>query len=51
VGWTDADALRAAVDGEVGDPIRDLLVRRGRAHAAITDLALALEGLKGKASN
>jgi hypothetical protein len=48
---TEANALMAAVDVELGDPIRDLLVRRGRAHAAITDLALALEGLRAKGAN
>jgi hypothetical protein len=47
-GQNRADSLTAAVDVELGDPIRDLLVRRGRAHAAITDLALALEGLRAK---
>jgi hypothetical protein len=41
----------ATVDVELGDPIRDLLVRRGRAHAAITDLALALEGPRAKGAN
>jgi hypothetical protein len=48
VGQTEADSLMAAVDVELGDPIRDLLVRRGRAHAAIADLALALEGLRAR---
>jgi hypothetical protein len=47
-GRVDNGSLAAAVDAEIGDPIRDLLVRRGRAHAAITDLALTLEGLRGK---
>jgi hypothetical protein len=51
VGQTEADSLMAAVDVELGDPIRDLLVRRGRAHAAITDLALALEGLRARGAN
>jgi hypothetical protein len=51
LGQTQADSLMATVDVELGDPIRDLLVRRGRAHAAITDLALALEGLRAKGAN
>jgi len=38
--------LMARVDLEIGAPIRDLLVQRGRAHAAITDLALALGDLE-----
>ena len=38
--------LTARVDLEIGGPIRDLLVQRGRAHAAITDLALALGDLE-----
>ncbi len=45
----DVEYLTSAVDTEIGDPIRELLVQRGRAHAAITDLALALEGIEGKA--
>jgi hypothetical protein len=45
-GQMEDDSLPGLVDGEIGDPIRDLLVRRGRAHAAITDLSLALEGLR-----
>ncbi len=40
--------LTARVDLEMGGPIRDLLVQRGRAHAAITDLALALGDLERK---
>ncbi len=40
--------LTARVDLEIGGPIRDLLVQRGRAHAAITDLALALGDLERK---
>lgn len=42
----DRDDLAAAVDAEIGGPIRDLLVQRGRAHAAITDLALTLGDLE-----
>jgi hypothetical protein len=38
--------LIARVDIEIGGPIRELLVQRGRAHAAITDLALALGNLE-----
>ncbi len=48
-GLLDVESLSSAVDTEIGDPIRELLVQRGRAHAAITDLALALEGIEGKA--
>jgi hypothetical protein len=44
----DPVALSAAVDVEIGEPIRELLVQRGRAHAAITDLALALGDLERK---
>lgn len=40
------DDLIASVDVEIGGPIRELLVQRGRAHAAITDLALALGDLE-----
>jgi hypothetical protein len=42
----DREDLIARVDLEIGGPIRDLLVHRGRAHAAITDLALALGDLE-----
>ena len=42
----DREDLIARVDLEVGGPIRDLLVQRGRAHAAITDLALGLGDLE-----
>ena len=42
----DREDLMARVDLEIGGPIRDLLVQRGRAHAAITDLALALGDLE-----
>lgn len=38
--------LMASVDVEVGRPIREVLVQRGRANAAITDLALALGDLE-----
>ena len=41
-----SDDLANAVDVRIGGPIRDLLVQRGRAHAAITDLALALGDLE-----
>jgi hypothetical protein len=41
----DPDSLSTMVDEEIGDRVRQLLVQRGRAHAAITDLALALEGM------
>jgi GTP-binding protein EngB required for normal cell division len=44
----DHDALAAMVDTEIGDRVRALLVQRGRAHAAITDLALALHDVAGK---
>jgi hypothetical protein len=42
------DDLVATVDVEIGGPIREILVQRGRAHAAITDLALALGDLERK---
>ena len=45
-GRLDREDLIARVDVEIGGPIRDLLVHRGRAHAAITDLALALGDLE-----
>ncbi|MGH8942668.1 MAG: hypothetical protein ACRDWF_07620 [Acidimicrobiia bacterium] len=45
-GHLDREDLIARVDLEIGGPIRDLLVHRGRAHAAITDLALALGDLE-----
>ena len=41
--------LPSRVDQMIGDPIRQLLVQRGRAHAAITDLALALDSLERRA--
>jgi hypothetical protein len=47
----DVPSLTSAVDIEIGDAVRELLVRRGRAHAAITDLALALEGLRERPVN
>ncbi len=36
-------ALRDALDREVGDPARDLLARRSRAHASITELVARIE--------
>lgn len=45
-GGQGMDELAAVVDAEIGDPIRELLMQRGRAHAAITDLALALGDLE-----
>jgi hypothetical protein len=39
------DDLLDRIDEGIGNPIRELLVRRGRAHAAITELALALDDL------
>ena len=45
-GAMDREDLMTRVDLEIGGPIRDLLVQRGRAHAAITDLALALGDLE-----
>lgn len=44
----DPDALTAVVDTAIGDKVRELLVQRGRAHAAITELALALDDMAGK---
>jgi len=38
--------LVTRVDEVIGNPIRQLLVQRGRAHAAITELALALGDLE-----
>ncbi len=43
---SSSDDLANAVDVRIGGPIRDLLVQRGRAHATITDLALALGDLE-----
>lgn len=43
-----APDLITTVDAEIGNPIRELLVRRGQAHAAIADLALALGDLERK---
>jgi hypothetical protein len=45
-GRLDREDLITRVDLEIGGPIRDILVKRGRAHAAITDLALALGDLE-----
>lgn len=42
--------LVARVDEVIGDPIRHVLVQRGRAHAAVTELALALGDLERKSS-
>ncbi len=53
-GTPDADAtagyerLEPEVNRVIGDPIRDLLARRGLAHAAIADLALAVGSLERK---
>jgi hypothetical protein len=51
---TDASAgyerLEPEVNRVIGDPIRDLLARRGMAHAAIADLALAVGSLERKAT-
>jgi hypothetical protein len=47
----EPDPLISMVDTTIGDPVRRLLVQRGRAHAAITELALALEGLRGRKAN
>ena len=44
------EELVARVDVVIGDPIRHLLVQRGRAHAAVTELALALGDLERKSS-
>jgi hypothetical protein len=44
------DHLIDRVDVVIGNPIRELLVRRGRAHAAITELALALGDLERRAT-
>jgi len=41
-----SEDLATAVDVRIGGPIRDLLMLRGRAHATITDLALALGDLE-----
>lgn len=48
-GEPGADHVASAVDEEIGGPIRELLMERGRAHAAITDLALALGDLGRRA--
>jgi len=48
---TPADQrLSSSLDREIGDPIRELLAARGRAHAAIADLSLAISDLKDKAT-
>jgi hypothetical protein len=44
------EELVVRVDEVIGDPIRHLLVQRGRAHAAVTELALALGDLERKSS-
>jgi len=41
-----APDLVTTVDAEIGNPIRELLMRRGQAHAAIADLSLALGDLE-----
>ena len=46
----ERDHLIDRVDEVIGNPIRELLVRRGRAHAAITELALALGDLERRAT-
>ncbi len=38
----DRGALEDAVERQIGDPVRDLLSRRSRAQAAVTELALGL---------
>jgi GTP-binding protein EngB required for normal cell division len=43
---TGYERLEPEVDRVIGDPIRDLLARRGLAHAAIADLALAVGSLE-----
>jgi GTP-binding protein EngB required for normal cell division len=45
-----AQGLQSAVDLAVGNPIRDLLAARGRAHAAIADLALAVGDLERRST-
>jgi hypothetical protein len=42
--------LVARVDEVIGNPIRHVLVQRGRAHAAVTELALALGDLERKST-
>jgi hypothetical protein len=44
------EELVARVDEVIGDPIRHVLVQRGRAHAAVTELALALGDLERKST-
>ena len=48
--WPRKDDLITRVDEVIGNPIRQLLVQRGRAHAAITELALALGDLERRAT-
>ena len=43
-----APDLTTMVDAEIGNPIRELLMRRAQAHAAIADLSLALGDLERK---
>jgi hypothetical protein len=45
-----ARALQSALDLAIGNPIRDLLAARGRAHAAIADLALAVGHLERRST-
>jgi len=45
-----AQGLQTAVDLAVGNPIRDLLAARGRAYAAIADLALAVGDLERRST-
>ena len=44
------EELVARVDRVIGDPVRQVLVQRGRAHAAVTELALALGDLERKST-
>lgn len=41
----DSARVRAALESEVGDPVRGLVARRARAQASISELALALNDL------
>jgi len=47
----EQERLEAEANRVIGDPIRDLLAQRGRAHAAIADLALSVGHLERRDRN
>jgi hypothetical protein len=46
----DGAGLAAALDRVIGEPIREILAHRGRAHAAAVELALAVADLERRAT-